>query len=149
MVFPPWLFLFAVSKGSRLHGHQLSRDLVTRKPRLPSFSKAVATVFLTSPLYKMNRYRRVSLDHGLRRPRYLSNGQPPSVAKDRMDLLPGRSDHCAAVRHYRHHPCHCLPRRCLSHPSRLRRPMLYLPLHPLHPLRPLHLLFAPQSRRVM
>jgi hypothetical protein len=132
-LFTPWLFFFAVSKGFRLHGHQLWRDLVTRKPRLPSFSKAVATESLTSPLYKMTRYRPISLDHALRRPRYLSTGQLPSVVKDRMDQLPGRSGHCEAVR------------RCRHHPNRLRRLNLTLYL-PLLPLPPLHLLSAPPSR---
>jgi hypothetical protein len=137
----PWFFFFAVSKGSRRHGQQLWRDLVTQKPRLLSFSKAVATVSLTSPLYKMSRRRRIPLDLDLRRPRYLSTGQPPSAAKDRMDQLPGQSDHCAAVRHYRHHHCRCLP----HHPNPLRRPPIFASYLPLFPLPPLYL---PSSRRV-
>ena len=139
---PSHLF-FAVSKGSPLHGRQLWRDLVTRKPRLPSFSKAVATVSLISPLYKMTRYRLVRPDHGLRQLRSLSTGQPLSAVKDRMDQLPGQSDHCAAVHHYRHHPCHSLP-----HPNRLRRPIFFTSYLPLLRLPPLYLPSVPQSRRV-
>lgn len=94
----------------------------------------------------MTHYRRLPPDHGLRRPRYLSTEQAPSAAKDRMDQLPGRRDHCAAVRHYRHH--RCLFHRCLLHPNRLRCLIFTLCLPPF-PLPPLHLLSVPQLKRVM
>jgi hypothetical protein len=76
---PSWLFYYAVSNGSCLHGQRLWPDLVTQKPRLPSFSKAIATVPLTSPLYKMTRYRlsiTVSVNH--------DTSQHLSAAKVRM-----------------------------------------------------------------
>jgi hypothetical protein len=141
MIFFPWLFFFAVSRESPLHGHPPWRNLVTRKPRLPSFSKAVATVSLTSPLYKITQCRRAPLSHGLRR-RYPSTGRLPSAAKDQMDQSLGRNDHFATDRQYRH-----LPYRCLLRPKQFRHPLArsFLLLLPLLPLR---LPVAPQSSRV-
>ena len=136
--------LVLVSKESHPHGRQPCQNSVTRKPRLLSFSKVVATA-LRIPLPRTTALpRRRSLVHSLRHPPPLTRpcGPPHCVVKSRMRPLPGRSDRSVPAPLHRPLPC-----PSLLHPSHCRCPVLawLLLLLPHPPLR--QAVVPPMDRR--